>query len=121
MQMILIRMDSGLRQVRWQRPRQWQPPVCRGHGRAPRAAAKADTPAAETQAVTIVRTKEIEMGKIQCQDAVMRAYQSMIAFGEGHHSALRVADRVFRWHKPHTPDEQREAIILSWVTPNWLN
>jgi hypothetical protein len=61
------------------------------------------------------------MGETQCQAAVMRAYQSMIAFGEGHHSAFRVADRVFRWHSPHLPEEEREAIILSWVTCNWLN
>lgn len=61
------------------------------------------------------------MGEIPCQAAVVRAYRSMIAFGEGHDTAFRVADRVFRWHMPQTPDEQREAAILSWVGGNWLN
>jgi hypothetical protein len=61
------------------------------------------------------------MVESECRQAVVRAYHSMIDFGEGHHNAFRVAERVFRWHQPETPDEQREARILSWVRPNWLN
>ena len=56
-----------------------------------------------------------------CQQAVVRAYAGMIECGRCHCDAFRVAERVFRWHQPELPDEQREARILSWVQPNWLN
>ena len=56
-----------------------------------------------------------------CRQAVIRAYSEMIECGRCHCDAFRVANRVFRWHVPEMPEAQREARILSWVQPNWLN
>ena len=56
-----------------------------------------------------------QVGGCSCETAVRMAYWNMIAFGHGHFRALRVADRVFRWHSPRVADDTRETRILCWV------
>jgi hypothetical protein len=74
-------------------------------GPAPVAQASVQAPDAQARGA---KTKS-------CRKAVEGAYWSMIYLGCSHFRAFRVADRVFRWHRPMASDFDRETRLRCWI------